>query len=338
MNLKTLPIIAVVAAFALAALLVGGGQMFPPSIALAQSPPSTPSSVTVTRADGALTASWDAVSGATSYHITYSSNGGASWSLAALNHPDSSITITGLIDIAPRLISWECARATSMAAVDGATLRLRRAVPTAHADRYAYAAVCAGGDGSCVALRAPTARSHRKSWDCRFRSDNQLPCHLHHRTAVKAGTPSRVSDHLDSSIHQQPYLRRGQRQNLHRGRARRQRCHGWQRVAQLRARRTVPTAHTHADPDAYAHCYRYAYTYPDADTHAYEYTHAYTYPDADEYSPSGVHKAGWQRPQSPLHNLRTTGRRLYHLQLDLEQAFRFRWNEGLCAFRVREVR
>ena len=59
----------------------------------AQQAPATPSSVTVTRADGALSASWPAVAGATSYHVTYSSDGGGSWSLAALNHPGTSITI-----------------------------------------------------------------------------------------------------------------------------------------------------------------------------------------------------------------------------------------------------
>ena len=58
-------------------------------------PPAAPSSVTVTRTDGALAASWTAVEGATSYHVTYSSDGGASWSLAALSHPGSSITISG---------------------------------------------------------------------------------------------------------------------------------------------------------------------------------------------------------------------------------------------------
>ena len=56
-------------------------------------PPGTPSKVTVKRADGTLTASWPAVDGATSYHVTYTSDGGASWSLAALNHPDASVTI-----------------------------------------------------------------------------------------------------------------------------------------------------------------------------------------------------------------------------------------------------
>ena len=58
-------------------------------------PPSTPSTVTVTRGDGTLTASGYTVSGATKYHITYTSNGGQSWSLAAFNHTASSITING---------------------------------------------------------------------------------------------------------------------------------------------------------------------------------------------------------------------------------------------------
>ena len=58
--------------------------------------PGTPSQVMVTRSDGALNASWPAVDGATSYHVTYSSDGGGSWSLAALNHPDASITIMGV--------------------------------------------------------------------------------------------------------------------------------------------------------------------------------------------------------------------------------------------------
>ena len=56
-------------------------------------PPATVASVTVTRADGSLTASWDAVSGATSYHVTYTSDGGASWGLAAFDHAGTSIEI-----------------------------------------------------------------------------------------------------------------------------------------------------------------------------------------------------------------------------------------------------
>ena len=60
-----------------------------------QKPPGRPASVSVTRGDSTLTATWPAVAGATSYHVTYTSNNGASWSLAALNHPSNSITITG---------------------------------------------------------------------------------------------------------------------------------------------------------------------------------------------------------------------------------------------------
>ena len=72
---------------------------FPAPTASAQAPetaPATPSQVTVTRADGSLTASWPAVDGATSYHVTYTSDGKQSWALAALNHPSASITIGGV--------------------------------------------------------------------------------------------------------------------------------------------------------------------------------------------------------------------------------------------------
>ena len=59
------------------------------------SPPATPSSVKVSRSDGALSASWSAVDGATKYHVTYSADGGGSWSLAAFDHAGAGITISG---------------------------------------------------------------------------------------------------------------------------------------------------------------------------------------------------------------------------------------------------
>ncbi len=63
--------------------------------ALAQSnPPATPSSVTLTRADGTVTASWDAPVGATKYHITYSSDNKQSWTAASDNHTGTSITFS----------------------------------------------------------------------------------------------------------------------------------------------------------------------------------------------------------------------------------------------------
>ena len=58
----------------------------------AQSPPATPSSVTLTRADGTVTASWPAVSGATKYHVTYSSDGKQSWTAASGSHTSNSIS------------------------------------------------------------------------------------------------------------------------------------------------------------------------------------------------------------------------------------------------------
>ena len=79
--------------FLLTALTLLAALVFSSSHALAQSPPGSVSSVSLSRADGTVTATWPAVAGATSYHVTYSSDGGGSWSLAALNHPNNSITI-----------------------------------------------------------------------------------------------------------------------------------------------------------------------------------------------------------------------------------------------------
>ena len=74
------------------ALLVAGVMLVAAPVA-AQSPPGTPDSVTVTRGDGTVTASWPAVAGATKYHVTYSPDNKQSWSLAASAHPSNSITI-----------------------------------------------------------------------------------------------------------------------------------------------------------------------------------------------------------------------------------------------------
>ena len=71
----------------------------PPPPALAQSPPATPSSVSLTRDVGTLTASWPEVSGATHYHVTYSSDGTNSWSLAAFDHPAAGNTTEGIVSI-----------------------------------------------------------------------------------------------------------------------------------------------------------------------------------------------------------------------------------------------
>ena len=59
-------------------------------------PPGAVSSVSLTRADGTVTADWPAVTTATKYHVTYTNDGGQSWRLAALNHAGSSIDISGV--------------------------------------------------------------------------------------------------------------------------------------------------------------------------------------------------------------------------------------------------
>ena len=61
----------------LAALLAVLVFASPP--ALAQSPPGAVAAVSLSRADGTVTADWPAVAGATRYHVAYSADGGASW-------------------------------------------------------------------------------------------------------------------------------------------------------------------------------------------------------------------------------------------------------------------
>ena len=57
-------------------------------------PPARVEYVSLNRVDGSLTASWNSVVGADKYHITYSSDGGQSWSLASGNHTGTSIAIS----------------------------------------------------------------------------------------------------------------------------------------------------------------------------------------------------------------------------------------------------
>ena len=67
------------------------------SPALAQSPPGSVSSITLTRADGTVTADWPAVAGATKYHVTYTTDGGASWHAPVNDHMNvgtNSLTFT----------------------------------------------------------------------------------------------------------------------------------------------------------------------------------------------------------------------------------------------------
>ena len=76
--------------------------------------PATPSAVNVTRADGTLTVSGYSVSNATKYHITYTSNGGQSWTAAAcgVNCTGTSITITGVDNYKTYIVGVRAGNAT----------------------------------------------------------------------------------------------------------------------------------------------------------------------------------------------------------------------------------
>ena len=57
--------------------------------------PGSVSKVTLTRADGTVTAAWNAPAHATRYHITYTTDNAQSWNLAAFAHTETTITIDG---------------------------------------------------------------------------------------------------------------------------------------------------------------------------------------------------------------------------------------------------
>ena len=68
-------------------------------------PPLAPEWVSVTRADGTLTATWPARERAYAYHIAYTSDSGSSWTLAALYHPATTITIDGVSNNATYVVA-----------------------------------------------------------------------------------------------------------------------------------------------------------------------------------------------------------------------------------------
>ena len=77
------------------------GWMNSNAVPPAGTPPAAVSGLSASRSDGNIVANWDAVSGATKYHVTYTTDGGKSWSLAALEHDTNSITIANADDGLP---------------------------------------------------------------------------------------------------------------------------------------------------------------------------------------------------------------------------------------------
>ena len=83
--------------------------------AVPQQPAQAPGKVTnlsASRGNGNITVSWDAVAGATKYHITYSTDGGASWSLAAAEHTTNGITISNADASLPYIVGVRAGNAT----------------------------------------------------------------------------------------------------------------------------------------------------------------------------------------------------------------------------------
>ena len=127
--------------------------------------PEPPASVSVTRADGALNVSWPTVAGATSYHVTYTSDNGTSWSLAAENHPENSITITGVENGLTYIVG---VRAKNAAGSSGWT----NSAPAATlASPEAVASVTAVHKGSSLAVSWPAA-ARADSYHVTYTSDN----------------------------------------------------------------------------------------------------------------------------------------------------------------------
>ncbi len=95
-HLKQSPVARKVVTAILLALLAVAALAIP--VTAQSNPPASPTAVTVTRSDGTVTASWNDVSGATKYHIAYSTDSGGSWHAPVDNHtswPNSSITFSG---------------------------------------------------------------------------------------------------------------------------------------------------------------------------------------------------------------------------------------------------
>ena len=76
----------------LLAALVAVLAPFAEPVAEASGAPGSVGSVSLSRADGTVTASWGAVSGATRYHATYSTDGGGSWHAPVSGHRNITST------------------------------------------------------------------------------------------------------------------------------------------------------------------------------------------------------------------------------------------------------
>ena len=168
----------------------------------APQPPASVGSVSASRSNGAIAVSWDAAAGATKYHVTYTDNGGQSWSLAALEHSATSITISGADDDKAYVVG---VRAGNDAGWSGWTNS--NEVPAVQTPPGSVGSVSATHNGGAVSGQLGRGqRSH------------QVPRDLHRRRRrqLVAGRPGAFH-------HQHHHQRRRLRQDLRRRRAGRQR-------------------------------------------------------------------------------------------------------------------
>ena len=191
-------------------------------------PPAAPASVSVTRADGTLTASWDAPTGATGYEIKYSDDGGSSWQTAAPDHTETSIAIN-VTNSSTYIVA---VRARQRGRLERLAQLVARGPVRPAADQPAQ--------HRRLSQRHPHRRlPHRRLGRARRR--NQIPRHLHRRRRQEL---ARAGGRSHERAHQQPHVQRRQRQDLRHRRPRRQQ-HGLERVAQLAILRPLhPTQHT----------------------------------------------------------------------------------------------
>ena len=60
--------------------------------------------MTLNRADGTLTATWNAPANAAAYHVTYTANNGQSWSLGAMDHAQTAWTLSSADNAATYIV------------------------------------------------------------------------------------------------------------------------------------------------------------------------------------------------------------------------------------------
>ncbi len=227
---------AMLIALGVAAIFLAAGPV------AASSAPATPSSVSTSRADGTLTASWSAPSGAETYHVTYSSTGGASWELAALDHPasgSSGESITFSVSNSDTYIVG--VRAKNTAGGSGwrnsppagpytPTLTPTPAPPSPPGTPSSVSVTRADGDAD-------------RELECGLRGD-ELPRHIHVQRRLKL-EPRRARSSGERRQQREHHVRRRERQHVYRrgaGEEQRRR----QRMAELAVQRAVHAAHVHA--------------------------------------------------------------------------------------------